>query len=192
MAQRYAAAGAEANRRGEPRDTAEGTADRLISAVMRVAHSLWPTKTAAHLVARTQVSERAAKFWLAERKEMSADALVRLLRSEEGFEFLDAIMADARPAWWLGCQRVLAIAQVRRRQAEDRRLLEQLEQDPGMARTRRSLKGAIDADRSLSAAIGRAEAALRLPATKHARRGADAQRAGSGLPHRTVAAASGA
>lgn len=70
------------------------------SIVMRVARGLWPTKTAQELAYRTSTSERMARYWLSQRYDLSADDLTALLRSEEGFKILEAIMGQARPIWW--------------------------------------------------------------------------------------------
>ncbi len=66
---------------------------------MRVAQRIWPNKPVANLVAKTGVSERMAKYWLSRERGISAEALVALLQSEHGLEFLEAALGTARPYW---------------------------------------------------------------------------------------------
>lgn len=72
----------------------------LNDAVARVARALWPAKTDIELAIRTGLSDRACRNWLADRCGISGDALAALLRSDDGFAFLEEIMGDARPEWW--------------------------------------------------------------------------------------------
>lgn len=65
-----------------------------------VARALWPVKTAQNLAHKTQVSERAASFWLAGKYDMSLDAARALLRSEDGYAFPVALMGDCDARWW--------------------------------------------------------------------------------------------
>jgi hypothetical protein len=90
---------------------------------------IWPDRTASELATRTGVSPRAAEYWLSRRSGVSADALAALLRSEEGFEILEALLGDARPAWWRSFKRHVEIAELRRRQEQQRALLERLERE---------------------------------------------------------------
>lgn len=99
----------------------------LISVAMRVARSLWPTKTEQALAHVTQRSERMCRYWLAERYGLSADDLAALLRSEHGFQFLEQLMGDARPAWWAAFRNQVEISELRRRQEDVRARLEALE-----------------------------------------------------------------
>jgi hypothetical protein len=43
------------------------------------ARALWPRKTAAHLAARSGVSERAAKFWLSGDRDPSPEAFMSIM-----------------------------------------------------------------------------------------------------------------
>lgn len=45
----------------------------------RVAKALWPHKTAAHLAAKANVTERAAEYWIAGQREPSAIAVQAVL-----------------------------------------------------------------------------------------------------------------
>ena len=102
---------------------------RLTDAVMRVAQALWPRKTASELAFRTGSSQRACEYWLSRKTEMSADALTALLRSDAGFETLEAIMGDARPDWWKQFRRTAEISTIRKAQDDARRRIERLELD---------------------------------------------------------------
>jgi hypothetical protein len=68
--------------------------------MMVVARELWPTGTAHHLAAKSKVSSRAAEFWLAGQRDISLEAARELLRSEEGYPFLVALMGDCDARWW--------------------------------------------------------------------------------------------
>src|ERR1700676_5391869 len=62
-------------------------------------------KPAAVLSEMLGVSERTAKRKLGCERELSSDEVGRLIRSEQGFEFITAVMADAPrvPEWWRIC-----------------------------------------------------------------------------------------
>jgi len=72
--------------------------------IVQKSRALWPEKTAPQLALRANVSVRAAERWLAGGTEMTAGAFIALLRSDEGFAFLDAVMSamprQARAKWW--------------------------------------------------------------------------------------------
>jgi hypothetical protein len=99
----------------------------LISAIARVAQALWPSKTDMELAARADASPRMARYWLAERYDLSADHLAALLRSDDGLKFLEAVMGDARPAWWSRFKRQTDLANLRANIERQRRALERLE-----------------------------------------------------------------
>ncbi len=95
---------------------------------MRVARALWPSKTDMALAHRTGTSDRMCRYWLANKYNLGADDLAALLRSDEGFHVLEAIIGDARPAWWAAFRRNVRRAELRRQQAELARQIEQNEQ----------------------------------------------------------------
>lgn len=97
------------------------------SIVMRVARSLWPTKTALELARHTEASERLCRYWLANRYSLSADDLAALLRTDHGLSVLEAVMGDARPKWWRRFKRASSLAALRQEQAEHQKKIEQLE-----------------------------------------------------------------
>jgi hypothetical protein len=96
---------------------------------MRAAQALWPRKTAAELSMRTGTGVRACEYWLSRKTQMSADALAALLRSDAGLEVLEAIIGDARPAWWKDFAKTIELSRLRKAQDDARRRLERLELD---------------------------------------------------------------
>jgi hypothetical protein len=69
-------------------------------ALMRTAHGLWPVKTAVHLARCGGVSVRVAEKWLTGAVKPGGASIVRLLRGEDGFFFLVAVMGDSEARWW--------------------------------------------------------------------------------------------
>ncbi len=61
----------------------------------------WPKKTAAHVAHFTGTTERTVQFWLAGSTRMSLDAVAALLRTDEGYQILEAVMGDCQAEWWL-------------------------------------------------------------------------------------------
>jgi hypothetical protein len=71
---------------------------RLISIIANKARELWPNKVAVELAARAGVSVRSAENYLAGDRSMNGNALVRLLQSDEGPAFLEAMISDLPPS----------------------------------------------------------------------------------------------
>lgn len=139
-----------------------------------------------------ELKESAAKHRIQGRRDYSTEELQALLRSEEGLDFLVAVMGDAQPTWWRWINRVMTLAAVRRRQAEDAQEILKLETSGDVdVGARRRIKGALNADKHLSAAIARAETTLGVSRPNLSRRDADATRAGARVPHSSVAQAKG-
>jgi hypothetical protein len=143
---------------------------RAILPVMLAARSLWPRKTAAELAGLTGASLRTAERWLAGERTLSMDALAALIRSERGLDFLVALMADAEPTWWRRVKVYFAAVDAQRLQRA----------------ARRRLREAIDADTTLSTAIGRADALLIQDENFYGEH-LDALRAAARDPNRTLA-----
>lgn len=101
---------------------------RLVDQVMRVAQALWPRKTAAELALRTGNKTRACEYWLERRSGMSGEALAALLRSDEGFQVLEAIIGDAKPVWWRAFKRSVKRSELRRQQRAIQKALDEEEQ----------------------------------------------------------------
>lgn len=135
-----------------------------------------------------EMSESVAKHRISGRRDYSVEELQRLLHSEDGLDFLVAVMGDSTPTWWRWMTKVMTLAAVRRRQAEDAQEILKLETaadaDVG---ARRRIKGALNADKRISAAVARAETSLGLSRPNLDRVGGVAGGRSAGLPHRAVA-----
>lgn len=109
------------------------------------------------------LQERTAKHRLAVTRVYTIGELQTLLRSEDGLDFLVAVMGDAQPSWWRWITKVMTLAAVRRRQAEDAQEILKLETSGDVeVGARRRIKGALNADKRISAAVARAETTLGL------------------------------
>jgi len=122
------------------------------------------------------VSERTAKRKLAGERDLSGEELERLIRSEQGFEIVAAIMADCSrpPKWWRICAPVMEAAEIREMQMIAQR------------RITKAIEGALDADKQLSATLRYSEA-LSVHDEDHMRPHVDALRAVSRAPDRALA-----
>ena len=69
--------------------------------VIEIIKRAWPRKTSAHVSFLTGVSERSVQFWLAGETRMSLEHVAALLKTDEGYNILKAIMGDAKPPWWI-------------------------------------------------------------------------------------------
>lgn len=127
MTARYGKQGRKAKIANDGVVIASGRVRPTISSAMRLAKTLWPEKTAFFLAAYAGVDPRRAADWLLGKSEPSAQALQTMLRGEHGFEFLAALMAEARPKWWRRFRRQVEISEVRAEHETTRRRLEALE-----------------------------------------------------------------
>lgn len=98
-----------------------------IAAIARVARRIWPVKTDREMSLRTGTSDRACRDLLAERGGMSLDAITSLLKSEEGIDFLEALLGDATPAWRARLHRSIKLAELRQQLEEQRQRIAELE-----------------------------------------------------------------
>lgn len=92
------------------------------------------------------VSDKTAKRKLNMERSLSVEELGVLLRSERGYEILDAVMGEARPKWWRLMIPLMDAANAHEMQLAARR------------RLKKTIEKALDADQYLTAAIQRAEA----------------------------------
>lgn len=122
------------------------------------------------------ISDKTAKRKLGLERSLSAEELGVLIRSERGFEIVAAIMGDARPEWWRLCSVLMDAADIRKMQIAAQR------------RIAKTIAGAVDADKSLSEAIARAES-LAFLGQDQAGIHADALRSMRGVPDRALAKA---
>jgi hypothetical protein len=106
--------------------------------------------------------ERVAKHRLAGSREYTIEELQALmLQSENGFEILQVLMAQAEPKWWWWAKRVIATAERRRQAAElDQEILQLETSRPPDVSGRRRIKGDLDARTTLGNAFARKETAL--------------------------------
>lgn len=122
-----------------------------------------------------RITDKQAKRKLNCERRLSDDELGALIRSERGFEIVAAIMGDASPEWWRLCSALMDAADIRKMQIAAQK------------RIAKTLKGALDADADLSAAIARSEA-LAFQDPEHMRPHLDALRSIARVPDRAVAA----
>lgn len=92
---------------------------------------MWPVKTDVELSIRTGTSDRACRDLLAGRGGMSLDAVARLLQSDEGFEFLVALLGDASPQWRRSLEVHIDISLTRFAVEQQRKRLADLEERAG-------------------------------------------------------------
>lgn len=95
---------------------------------MRVAQALWPTKPDVALASKTGASDRMCRYWLENKYSLSSDALASLLRSDEGFHILEAIIGESKPTWWRDFKRSVKRAELRRQQKAIQLALDEDEQ----------------------------------------------------------------
>lgn len=90
---------AGANKQTETRfgGSPDGSAWDGICALLR---SIFPRKTAPHLAAVTGLNQRTCEYFLSRKTNLSADALMALIRSDHGLKVLEQMMGDAKPVWW--------------------------------------------------------------------------------------------
>jgi hypothetical protein len=81
-----------------PRSEADFTTIKKISLVLR---AFWPIKTAAKVAYLAGVSERSVKFWLAGETRMSLEHVIALLKTDAGYDILEAVLGDTQVEWWL-------------------------------------------------------------------------------------------
>jgi hypothetical protein len=148
----------------------------LIESLMQAAHTAWKPKAAANLAALAKVSTSTAERWDQGNGGISAVALANIIRSEEGFRFLAAVMGDAQPKWWRICCALMDVTDAQALQAAARR------------RLHRAVRGALDADRSITETIARLDAAAPFSGEDGLRPHADALGAATLVPGRAVAA----
>ncbi len=90
---------------------------------LNVIRAAWPQKTAAHVAHVTGTTERTVQFWLAGSTRMSIDAVVALLRTDAGYDILNAVMGeDCKAEWWLVTQTAQDVRKMRKeiKKQEDR------------------------------------------------------------------------
>jgi len=79
------------------KETSFTTLDKIVSVI----NAVWPRKTASHVAHFAGVEERTVRFWLAGQTRMSFEAVTALLRTDAGYEILEAVMGDSKVEWWV-------------------------------------------------------------------------------------------
>lgn len=168
---------------------AETCTDNAVSCtISELIRSKYPLKTWGFVAETFGLQERTAKHRLAGTRVYTVAELQILLRSEDGLDFLVAVMGDAQPAWWRWITKVMTLASVRRRQHEDAQEILKLETSTDAdVGARRRIKGALNADKRITAAVARAETALGLSRPNVDGMGAAAGSRGAGVSDRAVA-----
>ena len=114
--------GKSANSRGEANFSKSEDRSVVFEKIVSIIRRAWPKKTAAHISFLTGVSERAVQFWLAGETRMTLDHVGALLKTEEGYAILCAIMGDCKAEWWLDTMMSAELRESRRAErAEARR-----------------------------------------------------------------------
>jgi len=99
---------------------------RLFQRITAAIKELWPAKTTAHVAYFADVSERSVRFWLAGSTRMSVEHVAALLRTDDGYRILEAIMGDAEPEWWLTTKVAHELRQTRRAIAAQQKRIDKL------------------------------------------------------------------
>lgn len=133
MPRAYAAKTSQPNSGAERSFRSRGKKFPLNTAIGAVLQAIWPLKRDMRLAAITGATDKTARNWLASqpRAAISGDAIAKLLRTEDGLQVLEAIMGDARPAWWRKVQRASRLANLRVSIAKQEQAIRQMELDFG-------------------------------------------------------------
>lgn len=102
---------------------------RCSEIVAAFARRFWPSKTAANLAGRAEVTVRAAERWLEGQNDMSADALANLLRSDVGYPVLCELMQGSTTSWWKDFVRGVRLADLDRKIEIQKREIESLKSE---------------------------------------------------------------
>lgn len=145
-------------------------------AIIETFAEIFQTHARKALMRLLRLSEGGAKKKLDGDRQLSLDEFCALLHTDDGFQYLTAVMADSRVKWWRICAPLMDAADAQAMQVAARRKIT------------RVFKEAMDADADLTAARARADALL-VHDADHYREHADALGAMAGLRNRAVAPA---
>ncbi|MBR0695976.1 hypothetical protein [Bradyrhizobium lablabi] len=104
---------------------------RTIAPAMEVFRDLFPQQTAAELAIRTGADIRHCERCLGGYRDLGSGFQAKLLQSDVGDKILEAIMGEARPAWWIGFKKQLELSKLVKAEAELRKQIETMQR--GMA-----------------------------------------------------------
>lgn len=144
-------------------------------AVIAALRKIFPEHARKVLAVTLGISFGAAKKKIEGDRDISLDEFAVLLRTPKGFQYLTAVMSDSTVQWWRLLAPMMEVAEVQAMQNRARRKL------------RNAVKGAMDADADITAAIARADALLVQDEDFH-RHQADAVLAMARVSHRAGAA----
>ncbi|MES2030879.1 MAG: hypothetical protein V4477_16990 [Pseudomonadota bacterium] len=137
------------------------TVSALQEAITELVYHFNPKKTWGFVAEAFGLKERAAKHRLANNSSYTIEELQVLFQGEQGLSYLEAMMADATPEWWMWTRQIMAQASKRRLAAEATQEALALEaQLQPTAAARRLTKGNADATKKLNSAFARKETAL--------------------------------
>lgn len=135
------------------------TISRLQKAITELVYEHNPKKTWAFVADLFGLAERTAKNRLSNTACYTIEELQLLFQSENGAAYLDAMMADAEPAWWRAVRASIALSEARVLQDVARQRVLALDNAPLEQPIRRKIKRFADADRNLNSARAEKELA---------------------------------
>jgi hypothetical protein len=138
------------------------TVSRLQAAISDLIYQHNPRKAWAFVADLFDLKERAAKNRLSNSASYTIEELQILFQSEDGRDYLDAMMDDAMPEWWRAVRASIELSDARRLQAQAQQKVLALDNGPLEQPTRRKMKRFLDADRTLNAARAEKELAAGL------------------------------
>lgn len=147
------------------------TPSNLQIAITKIIKFKFPagTKAWAYLMDTFDLKERAAKHRLSNSVSYTIEELQALIQADDGLEYLNALMADAAPKWWVNLQKSLTLSAARVLQEEAQQAVLSLDAGPMDRSTRRKTKRFFDADRNLTAARAKEETAVGFLHQEHHR-----------------------
>lgn len=123
------AGAAVANPRGHRATPKNDKATPVQDILIAFFHKLSSIKPWVKVVELTGLSNESAKNRVKGIRGFSPDEIAMLLRSEHGGAVLNAMMAGARPKWFRDIKRQIELSDLRKRQEEQRALIERLERE---------------------------------------------------------------
>lgn len=135
------------------------TVSRLQEAITELLYEQNPKKTWALVADLFGLKERAAKNRLSNTASYTIEELQLLFQGDNGAAYLDAMMADAEPAWWKAVRASIALSEARVLQDVARQRVLALDNAPLEQPIRRKIKRFADADRALNSARAEKELA---------------------------------
>ncbi|WP_398479256.1 hypothetical protein [Tardiphaga sp.] len=136
------------------------TVSPLQAALTDLIRAFNPQKTWTFVADLFGLRERSAKHRLSNSVNYTIEELQLLIQGEDGLAYLEALMAEAQPRWWLDLRKTIELSRIRGEQALLQQRAMALDNTPMARQDRRKMKRVIDADRNLSAARAEQETAV--------------------------------